>query len=390
MKLQFTKSLSILAISLTLFSCNKDDDQDPINTPDPDPSYTIPATYTFTDTEGNSTVNFEGQEDRHIQLTELSAKMKTANTAGTSVNAEDLIAMFANTGGNGNGNFSITSSKQLRDKCAVSFSDAEVIREEFESYMEALATISATTTQGVNSGAQGTAGTIADNGSGPYLVSATGMEYNQIITKGLMGAVFYDQIVNGYLSPEKIGNSVNNSDPVDPENGKYYTQMEHHWDEAFGYFTTSENFPDEINDSFWGKYSNTVDPHINSNEKLMNAFLKGRAAISNGDLTTKDEMAAIIKSTMEQVVAAAGIHYINSGISNLASDAKRNHSLSEGIGFIKSLRFGADVSLEDQAAITEALNLIGDDLYEVDSNSLTEAKNILSNAYGLNDVKDQL
>jgi hypothetical protein len=52
----------------------------------------------------------------------------------------------------------------------------------------------------------------------------------------MMGAAFMDQIVNNYLSKNKIGRNkqVNNTNKI-VENGKTYTTMEHTWDEAYGY-----------------------------------------------------------------------------------------------------------------------------------------------------------
>ena len=72
-------------------------------------------------------------------------------------------------------------------------------------------------------------------------MDANGIEYTQLIEKGLMGAVFYYQITNVYLGDGKM--DVDNADQVDPDNGKYYTTMEHHWDEAFGYFSDAVDFP---------------------------------------------------------------------------------------------------------------------------------------------------
>ena len=77
-------------------------------------SYTVPTTYMFTDANGNSTVSYNGQIDRLNQLEEMVVKMKSGT--GAMVSEQDLLDMYANTGDNGGGNFSFTSSKQLEDK----------------------------------------------------------------------------------------------------------------------------------------------------------------------------------------------------------------------------------------------------------------------------------
>ena len=62
----------------------------------------------------------------------------------------------------------------------------------------------------------------------------TGYNYPQLISKFMMGAVFYSQAVDNYLD-EKMGidNKPNNK-PY--KKGAHYTGKEHSWDEAFGYF----------------------------------------------------------------------------------------------------------------------------------------------------------
>jgi len=62
----------------------------------------------------------------------------------------------------------------------------------------------------------------------------TGYNYPQLISKFLMGAVFYNQAVDNYLD-EKLGadNKPNNKAY---KKGAAYTGKEHVWDEAFGYF----------------------------------------------------------------------------------------------------------------------------------------------------------
>lgn len=62
----------------------------------------------------------------------------------------------------------------------------------------------------------------------------TGYDYPQLISKFLMGAVFYNQAVDNYLD-EKLDPGVKPNDKPYSE-GAPYTGKEHSWDEAFGYF----------------------------------------------------------------------------------------------------------------------------------------------------------
>jgi len=62
----------------------------------------------------------------------------------------------------------------------------------------------------------------------------TGYMYNQLISKYLMGAVFYNQAVDNYLDEKLEADKKPNNKPY--KKGKHYTGKEHVWDEAFGYF----------------------------------------------------------------------------------------------------------------------------------------------------------
>ncbi len=372
--------------ALALVSCNDDDSEPTGNTGGN--GYEVPTTYVFKDGDGNSTVSFSGQTDRLNQLSEMTTMMKTANTPGVAVDGQDLIDMFANEGENGNGNFSFSSSKQLKNKCGNNFDDADVTQSNFESWMNELGAASATTIDGEFNASNGVAGVLKTENSGPYLVSETGLEYTQMIEKGLMGAVFYHQIVSYYLTDEKIGDGVDNETPVDPAAGKYYTAMEHHWDEAFGYFTSSVDFPTNGTDRFWAKYCNSVaDPVFGSNDIIMDAYLEGRAAIANDDMATKLEMRDIIIEELERVCAATAIHYLNGSVANFADDAKRNHELSEAIAFTYSLRFNERMTASERVQIQSILDSIGENLYEVTIEDLTSARDELSSMFEMDDVK---
>lgn len=373
--------ISMMAIaSLALVSCNDDDDEN--DGPDQgNPSYTVPATYNFTDDAGNNTVAFDGQIDRLNQLEEMTALMKTANTPGNVVDADALKAMFANENGDGNGNFSFTSTKQLKNKCASTFDDAAEVQMDFESLMEDLSAASQTTTTGQFDGESGIAGVVKTENSGPYLMSGDGIEYVQLIEKGLMGAVFYHQITAYYLSDEKIGDQVDNTTPRDPENGQYYTDMEHHWDEAFGYFSSATDFPDNDDKRFWTEYSTTVDGQLGTNETIMDAFLTGRAAIANDDMTTKEEMRDIIIAELEKVSAGTAIHYLNDAVAAMSDDASRNHVLSEAWAFLDNLKYNPNTTVPPQT-ITALKNELGADFYNVSVTDIISVRDQLGDYMG--------
>lgn len=237
-------------------------------------------------------------------------------------------------------------------------------------------------------GSAGTAGVVESNdGTKKYLFSPTGIEYTQYIEKGLMAAVFYNQISDVYLGSDKM--NVDNTTAVDPGNGKYYTVMEHHWDEAYGYFTSAVDYPTNGADRFWGKYANSREGLLGSATAISEAFRKGRAAISNDDLTERDAQIAIIRTELERVLAATAIHYLNGAVDDITDDALRNHQLSEAVAFIEGLAYGHS-SLISSGQISGILSTIGTDFYNVSAQDLTSARDQLSTIYGMDDIKNQL
>lgn len=346
-------------------------------------TYDIPTTYVFKDENGNSTVSFNGQKERLDMLSEMVTYMKTANTAGTSVSAQTLKNMYANSGytwTDANSLGMTGSTKQLKSKTA---SGDAGVQSTFEGYMDAMGTLSATTVANQENGADGTGGIWPNDGvKGPYLMSGEGKEYTQMIEKGLMGAVFTNQMTMNYLA--NIATS-DNSTATDAANGKYYTTMEHHWDEAYGYFTSEIDYPTNGADRFWGKYAASREAVLGSKTKISDAFRKGRAAISNKDYETRDAQVAIINVEMEKVAAGTAIHYLKSAKTNIANATARNHSLSEAVAFIEGLKYGyrANNGGMSSSEIDSVLTTIGTDYNDVTLATLQTAIDNLASKTGL-------
>jgi hypothetical protein len=217
------------------------------------------------------------------------------------------------------------------------------------------------------------------------LVNAKGQEYAQLIDKGLMGSCFYYQGTSKYLSDDKIGDAVDN-EKITPNEG---TDKEHHFDEAFGYFGVPIDFPTNTDGLvFWGKYSNKRNGVAETN-KIMDAFLKGRAAISAKDKVNQDAAVAEIKVLWEKVSAATAIHYLNEGIANFADDADRIHVLSEAIAFIQAFGYntGGKISMTD---MNEVLTKLTDNFWSVGIKDIEAARDLLATKAGLEDKKLEL
>ncbi len=350
---------------------------------EPQPSYEIPTTYTYEDENGNNTVDFNGQQQRLDMLSELTTYMKTANTAGTAVSAQTLKDMYANSGytwADVNSLGMTGSSKQLKSKTAGNDTGVQSV---FENYMDELGSLSATTTTGQENGAPGNGGVWPNDGvKGPYLMNGNGQEFVQLIEKGLMGAVFTNQMTMNYLSGI---DSDDNTTAVDAANGKYYTEMEHHWDEAYGYFTSEVDFPTNGTDRFWGKYAASREAALGSKTKIAEAFRKGRAAISNEDYETRDAQVEVINIEMEKLAAGTAIHYLKSAKENISNATARNHVISEAVAFLTGMKYGYRASNGGMTSseITSVLVGIGTDFNNVTLTSLQTAIDNIASKTGL-------
>lgn len=335
----------------------------------PNSGYLVPTTYTF------SNVNYIGQSTRLSMLDELVAEMKKGNTSGVTVSAALLRNMYANQGSPFTSTSLNTSGNQLKNK-TYSADTALII-----SWMDSLAIASQSTTAGSN----GVAGVVVSTTSTgkQYLFNERGIEYGQLIEKTLMGAVCYYQAAGYYL--ENLPTD-DNTTVVSGEG----TAMEHHMDEAFGYFGVPADFPmNTTGIRYFGKYCNARNTILSTNTRIMDAFRKCRAAISNKDYPTRDAQIVMIRDTWEEVIAATCISYLNSAKANFSDDALRNHALSEYIGFVNCLKYNPYKSITN-TQINQALGYIGSNLYLVSLASLDNARDLLAGIYGLESVKTSL
>ena len=116
----------------------------------------------------------------------------------------------------------------------------------------------------------------------------------------------------------------------------------------------------------------------------MDAFLKGRAAVANNDLTTRDAQRTIIRTELEKVMAGAGVHYINSALSNFTLDANRNHALSEAVAFITGIKYGYQPTMTANE-VDAVLATIGNNFYTVSSADLEAARDEIAAKFGWDD-----
>jgi hypothetical protein len=340
------KLAGMLVVLSVLFSCNDDSIG---------PEIQEPRFYTF-ERNGTSTVDFTGQSQRIAMADQISKALLNPELSG-----EDLLAMYGHVAGQENFSTSELNNadKNLRTKTAASIdyfssnvTTSVAIRNEFDSWLNGQASVF----NSWNIDAQkGVAGQLQQFAGGPVrYLNTNGLEYNQIFLKSLMGAVMTDQMLNNYLSPNALdagSNRETNNNAVLVE-GKGYTEMEHKWDEAYGYIYGAASDASNSNqtigqdDNFLNRYTGLVsnDPDFSGmTEEIFNAFKRGRAAIVAHNYLVRDQQAAIIKEKISLMIAIRTVYYLQTG--KLALEAinvdyaNTFHQLSEGIGFLYSLQF---------------------------------------------------
>ena len=198
------KSLfSAITLATILFvSCDKEDVNPTV----------VPATYAF-ERNGSTTVDFNGQTTRIKMADELAGVLKTPTKT-----EEDLDGMFTNTGNKFSDAALNASTKSIRSKTAAStdyFSanttDAAAIKADFDTWIAAQ--VDEVYPNWNTDANVGVAGKIQEAGGGSERwVNAKGLEYDQVIVKGLIGALMVDQMLNNYLSTAVLDEGTNKAD----------------------------------------------------------------------------------------------------------------------------------------------------------------------------------
>jgi len=345
--MKFTK-ISFLALTAvfaaTFTSCDNDDDTIPAN------NVIAPTTYSF-ERNSQSSVSFSGQTTRIKMADEIAAALKNP-----SLTEGNIDAMFAHVAGANNfSDASLNASgKSVRSKVAASTdffaansTDAAAIQSEFDGFIADQA--NDVFPFWLNTATRGNAGQLQEAGGGAVrYMGPKGLEYDQAFVKGLIGSLMVDQMLNNYLSTAVLDAGdyrIDNDNDV-VATGKPYTNMEHKWDEAFGYLYGAEQ--DATNpvlgvDQYLNKYLNRVEGSASFNgiaATIYDAFILGRAAIVAKNYEVRDQQADIIKEEVSNIIGIRAVYYLQVAQNFLVADkATAFHDLSEGYGFIYSLQF---------------------------------------------------
>ena len=437
-----------------------------------------PSLYSFpSQFSAQDSVNYTGQTFRQVLINDLTKFVKTLEAGGYNGAESDLVAAlnsyFAyqydleiDAPGAINGFSSIGFSAKAVDGSSVGLTEGTTYEEIFEGNKDILGKIAGkllgwgASLEGIDLlsvDADGKADTfvepedlvqamfavlanravesdpfIADDGLDGQRVSnayvlPNGVDYSQMLQKFLHGALSYSQATRDYLSTDlgaSKGLNAQNDMPSKP--GVAYTALEHHWDEAFGYFGAARDFLAYTDNEIAKGLSIDTDANgsisLNSEvnfplaksaakrdlgangqtdftTSIMTYFLEGRRLIAEkpeGYRALAVEQAQLAIADWEKSIGATVIHYINSYLSSTETYGTSDYSFtllakfwSEMKGYGLNFQFNPNSILSTESFI-RVHELMGDqpvlpqdaEALRVYREQLLEARDILRDAYG--------
>ena len=361
MRKKLYPAFGLLGFLAAVSSCKKDENPGPVIK-----AYTVPTTYNF----GNA--NYTKSMQRAKMTVELDAYLKLANAGSILVPLDQTKVnnMFANTGNP----FSDAALNTAGFNITDATSDASTYKAHADSVLK------------YNTGATAAPGTggFVPRGANKIIVGPRGLEYGQSFVKGTMGALFFKEAVN-ILSSVK---SISATDTI---------AAQAKWDEAFGYLAIPADYDTTVTYAssnpnrplLWGGYLAERGKSIQAGGTIFQAFLKGRAAIGGYDVTVRNQQVDVILAKWEQLAAAAALNYVtaptaSSAIGNFGTQL---HALSEGWGFVASLKYRSSLSKLSQTDFNTLTRIMNTDFYVLLNQAgfadLVIAQNILKTTYGL-------
>ena len=375
-------------LSLCFIACDDDDSKPNLRTKLDYNLLTAETEYPalFVDASGATTVDLSEGNNRYKMFSGLNSYSSTSISGNTKIDAARLKNMFSNTNSpftdipasNISGAALNAANVQLKNVTASSrtAAAAETVRTKIESLFTEIETASNSVTEIAAKGKAGKLGT--------YLVDAKGIEIIQIIQKSLIGSLQLDYIGNVLLN-----------DGLDADNhslvgDKAYTQLEHNWDEAYGFLTLnpiylkgSTDLAKGTTESFGGSY--IWEYNKTGYPKIFPAFLKGRAAIVNNDKAEIEAQATIIRTEFERAIAGAALGYLDKWKDGSLTEAQRAHAIGEGLGFVYSLRFANLHKVDDKFSDDLLVVLVGsaNGFWDLDAAKIAAASDAIKAKFGM-------
>ena len=167
------------------------------------------------------------------------------------------------------------------------------------------------------------------------------------------GGIYLDKILNVHLN-----DSLYNDARLRKEHenttllpGRNYTELEHHWDLAYGYY------------QYWLPFiqTNALSVLRESRIKIYNAFALGRAALTDFRYEEVHVQLQIIRAELSKVAAVRAMHLLIGEITTVNIDEDLNNALvflSQGYGALYALQFTLQQSGKPHLSYDEVMHYL--------------------------------
>jgi hypothetical protein len=416
----------LVVLMLSLGACG--DDKNP--TSGGGDEVEVPSAYVFDSrfSQGESSVSYGGQVVRNLLIQDLKTFIDRLGQSGAqAIEVEDLLHFYEHDDGLDLESLSEAGAKVIAEKRYSSISTGKNLVDKVSSEPVIGYGLEADTLLRQWFAIIAANSRDADKlGTPAVYTSAEGVDLAQMVHKVLTGALAYHQSTGVYLA----GLLERDNSQARGE-GEAATDMEHAWDEAFGYFGAARDYAhysdaelagggdDYTSDAdgdgmidFRSEYNFGLSRNAGKRDlggsgvdfsgEIFAAFLRGRAWIA--DQGTINEISAqrqLVAEGMEKVIAATVVHYINDTLSDMAdlgtADENRtglNKHWAEMKGFTVALQYnpfrliGAAQLDELHAGMgrTPLYAAPGSVEYEERVADLIQAKQVLRQVYGFSDT----
>lgn len=204
--------------------------------------------------------------------------------------------------------------------------------------------------------ARGKSGYLGSNITDPNLVfvDEKGIAPAEVFRYYLLGAIHLDKILHQHLSDNLYTDEsliARHQNIVLPP-GRNYTELEHHWDLAYGYYNT-----------FWKSLAQADGLPIlkDSHRRIFENFVYGRTALKTFDYDEVRRCAQEIRSELSRVAVVRTMNLLL-GVNTVANiEDAVEHSfgfLSQALGLIYALQFATDADGRPLFSRPEILDLV--------------------------------
>ncbi|MDO4880865.1 MAG: DUF4856 domain-containing protein [Capnocytophaga sp.] len=185
-------------------------------------------------------------------------------------------------------------------------------------------------------------------------VNEKGLAVADVFQYSIMGAIYLDKILNYHLDEYFFDNQelIEKHQNVTLPAGRNYTELEHHWDLAYGYY------------DFW---KNLAQPEgipllKESEKKIFNAFVQGRLELGRYRYEDMKTQIRIIREELSKVAVARAMNFLLSEntLANLeeGSGSDAFATISKGYGLIYALQFARKANGETYFSYNEIKNIL--------------------------------